>query len=411
MIAQALSQIVLKRASQTVAPEVGYFGSNWLGASATSTNVSTKSALTLSAFYNGITIICNDYAKLPKNVYQKTLDGKGRNALFMHPVKRIIDKEPNQYMSAFNFDVVMLMAAILKGNAYAVIERNNTSAQPVALQYVDQDAVKVEVKSYKNKLWYIIDDVTYASEDILHIPGFSYNGIVGISVIRHAAASLGVSIASQEFAHEYYDGKGVGTGVLTTTKSMTDDAKTRYSSALSAMFGTKAKWVVPVIDEASKFEHLKITPQEAQFLLTSEQGVNEVARWLNISSQKLKNNKDVNNSISESLERQHVSDSILPWAIKFQQEYDRKLFSEGEKNNRIYTKFNTDSLLSADKVAQADYWSKLIQAGVLTRNEVRALLDRNDLTGLDEPLTPVNVQTQEQIDAKLQETTNTNSDV
>ena len=143
----------------------------------------------------------------------------------------------------------------------------------------------------------------------------------------------------------------------------------------------------------------------AQFLLTSEQGVNEVARWLNISSQKLKNNKDVNNSISESLERQHVSDSILPWAIKFQQEYDRKLFSEGEKNNRIYTKFNTDSLLSADKVAQADYWSKLIQAGVLTRNEVRALLDRNDLTGLDEPLTPVNVQTQEQIDAKVQETT------
>ena len=32
-------------------------------------------------------------------------------------------------------------------------------------------------------------------------------------------------------------------------------------------------------------------------------------------------------SISESLERQHVSDSILPWAIKFQQEYDKKLFT------------------------------------------------------------------------------------
>jgi len=405
MIAQALATGLFKKRATAIQPETGFFG-NWLGSLATTSNVNQSTALTLSAFYNGITIICNDYAKLPKNVFQKTSDGKGRNALFTHNVKRLIDKEPNQYMTAFNFDTVMLMACIFKGNTYAVIDRNKVTAEPVALQYIDQDVYPVDVKSYKNKLWYVINEVTYAAEDVLHIPGFSFNGIVGIGVIRHAANSLGVSLASQDFAHDYYDGKGVGTGVLTTTKSMTDDAKTRYSSALSAMFGTKAKWVVPVIDEASKFEHLKITPQEAQFLLTSEQGVNEVARWLNISAQKLKNNKDVNNSISESLERQHVSDSILPWAIKFQQEYDRKLFSEKEKQSGIYTKFNTDSLLSADKVAQADYWSKLIQAGVLTRNEVRALLDRNDLTGLDEPLTPVNVQTQQQISAKLTENQN-----
>lgn len=403
MITQALAQpLFIKRNAQNVTGGVNIFQS-LLGLKGIGTSANKDNVLTLSAFYNGITIICNDYAKLPKGVYQKTLDGKGREALSNHPVKHLIDKEPNQYMTAFVYDTMMLQDAILKGNAYAIIERNTITAKPKALQYVNQDKTPVEVLKSSEKLFYKIDGIVYPADDVLHVPGFSFNGLVGVGVVTHAAKSLGVSLASQEFASEYYDGKGVGTGVLTTSKSMDPDAKARYSKALSEMFAQKSKWTVPVIDEASKFEHLKITPQEAQFLLASEHGINEVARFLNISPQKLKNNKDINNSISESLERQHVSDSILPWAIKFQQECDRKLFSTSEKAKRIYTKYNTESLLSADKVSQADYWSKLIFAGVLTRNEVRQLLDRNNITGLDEPLTPVNTQTLEQIDAKIKE--------
>jgi hypothetical protein len=43
----------------------------------------------------------------------------------------------------------------------------------------------------------------------------------------------------------------------------------------------------------------------------------------------------------------------------------------------------------------------MIYSGVMTRNEVRALFDLNDLEGLDMPLTAVNMQTKEQIDANL----------
>ncbi|WP_370214783.1 phage portal protein [Mesoflavibacter profundi] len=359
-----------------------------------------KTALTLSSFYCGINIICNDYAKLPKGVYQKT--DNTRNAI-QHPVKYLIDKRPNQYMTAFMFDSMIIKAAILKGNGYAYIQRNKVTAYPEALQLIDQEKTPVTVYKYQDQLWYKYDGKTIPATDMLHIPGFSFNGITGVGVVTHAARSLGVNLASETFAAEYYDGKGVGTGVLTTTKSMTDTAKTRYSEALSAMFGKKAKWVVPIIDEASKFEHIKVTPQEAQFLLSSEHGVNEVARWLNINPVKLGNIKDSNNSITESLQIEHVSDSILPWAIKVQQEYDAKLFSKQEIQNGIYTKFNTESLLAADKSTQADYWSKLILAGVYTRNEVRAMLELNSLDGLDEALTPVNTQTMEQIDAKLAE--------
>lgn len=404
MIAEALKNTSLNLRSIASAGSK-YAGLNALlgayGLSSKSVAVNNQTALTLSAFFNGVNIICNDIAKLPKSVYQKSTDGKSRTEQSNHQVKYLIAKKPNQYMSAFEFDFVTTQDALLRGNGYAIIQRDLYTAQPIAFQYVDQAETPVEVYKYNNKLWYKIEKVVYEAEDILHFTGYTSNGITGISVLKYAAQSLGVALSSQKFAGDYYQDKGVGTGVLTTTKSMTDDAKTRYSAALSAMFESKAKWTVPVIDEASSFEHLKISPQEAQFLLASEAGINEVARWLNINPVKLKHLKDTNNAISESLEREHVADSLMPWVVKRQQEYDAKLFTQREKQQGYYVKFNTNALLTADKVAQSDAWMKQIYSGVIVPNEVRALMDMNPLEGLDQPLIPANLQTLEQVDAKL----------
>lgn len=404
MLAQALSKPFITRSEPTRVGSNGLVDLlSFIGISGNSKVVNQNHALTLSAFYNGITIICNDYAKLPKGVYQKTKDGNGRNALTNHPVKYLIDKRPNQYMTAYLFDTIMLMSAILKGNAFAEIDRSNYSAKPIALQFIDQDKTPVEVYKHQEKLFYKFDGRTVPAENMLHIPGFSFNGLIGINVIQHAARSLGTALSSENFAADYYDKKAIGTGVVTAQKKMDDTAKTRYSNAFTAALQGNTNWKVPVLDEGNTFTPIKITAQEAQFLLSSKHGINEVARWLNINPVKLKNLEDTNNSITEALDRQHVNDSILPWAIKFQQEYDTKLFSKADQQNGIYTKFNTESLLTADKTAQADYWSKLIFAGVYTRNEVRALLERNPIEGLSDPLTPVNTQTMEQIDKKLEE--------
>lgn len=372
------------------------------GLSSTTVNVNQNSALTLSAFYNGVNIICNDVAKLPKSVYQKSADGKSRTEQSSHPIKYLIAKKPNQYMNAFQFDFATQADAILRGNGYAIIERNPLTAAPTALQYIDQEKIKVEVYKFNNKLFYKFDDVVYDAADVLHFTGFSTNGITGVGVITHAAQSLGVSLSAQNFAQDYYDEKGIGMGIVTAAKDMKDDAKIRYSEAVTAMFNRpKTKWNVPVLDGTSTFQHIKITPQEAQFLLSAEYGINEIARWLNINPVKLKHLKDTNNAISESLEREHVADSLMPHVVKRQQEYDSKLFTDREKAAGYYTKFNTAALLSADKVAQSDAWMKQVYSGILTPNEIRALMDLNPKEGLDQPLIPANLQTLEQVEAKL----------
>lgn len=409
MLYQALKESSINRSATTISSGSGLLSSLFgFGASTSGVTVNNNSALTLSAFYNGITILCNDFAKLPKHVIQKTTDD--RKPLPTHPVDYLINQKPNQYMNAFGFDSILMKCAILKGNGYAQKVINTFTGQVESLQYIDENKTPVTVTKYDNQLWYSFGGKTIPGEEMLHYRSlFSDNGITGIGIVTFAARSLGVSLESQEFATEYYKNKGLGLGVVTTSKPINDpDAKTRLATNISKALTEKAakKFGVAVLDEMGSFQHVKITPQEALFLETNQNAIGEVARWLNIPVYKLKDTQNQNNSNMEHQSISHVSDSILPWALMHQQEYNAKLFTDAERKAGISVKFNINSLLQADKKTQADWYMKMIYSGVMTRNEVRVFEDLNRIDGLDEPLTPVNMQTLEQIQKQLNATEN-----
>jgi HK97 family phage portal protein len=213
---------------------------------------------------------------------------------------------------------------------------------------------------------------------------------------------LGVALSSQEFAEEYYASKGVGMAVVTSSKSgIDDDAKIRYASAIEKRLNSSSNYKVSVIDEASSFQHISLTPQESMFLETNKHAIGEVARWLNIPTYKLKDPENTNYSNMESLNIDYINNSLLPWSQRFRQEQEEKLFTANETVKGYQILHNSNSLLEADKKTQAAFLSTMIYAGVYTRNEVRSLFDMNEIDGLSDPLTAVNMQTKEQIDANL----------
>ena len=150
-----LRAIQLNRETRSTATTVGNSGFfNLFGGASTKngTPVNTSSAKTLSAFYNGITILCNDYAKLPKSVIIK--EGNKRTKDTKHPVNRLLNKRPNAFMSAFNYDSIMMQCAILKGNAYSEVIRNSITGAVESRQFINENDTPVTVKSFNGKLWY-----------------------------------------------------------------------------------------------------------------------------------------------------------------------------------------------------------------------------------------------------------------
>ncbi|QOD60648.1 phage portal protein [Polaribacter haliotis] len=401
MFAQAIQHNNSTRSAVSSVGGSGLF--DWFGGGSVTKNgtpVNTSSAKTLSAFYNGITILCNDYAKLPKSVIIKNGNTRIKDA--SHPVNRLLNKRPNPFMSAFNYDSIMMQCAILKGNAYSEKITNPITGKVEARQFINENDTPVTVKKFNGKLWYHFDGRVVPAKDMEHIIGFSENGITGIGVVAYAAKSLGVALSSQEFAEEYYASRGVGMAVMTSSKSINPDAKTRVGNSIESRFSSKSNYKVAVIDEAESFQHISLTPQESMFLETNKHAIGEVARWLNIPSHKLKDTENSNYSNMESQNIDHISNSVLPWSMKFRQEQDEKLFTEAEIRQGYQVHHNSNSLLEADKKTQAEFISKMLNNKVFVPNQIREMFDMNPLEGGDVALMPLNMQTEAEYQLKLE---------
>ena len=365
-------------------------GFGWLGFGGTTVDATVangKTAFTLPAFYNGVDQLSNDIAKLPKSVKKK--NGSNREDYTDHPVNYLISDYPNDMMTSFDFWKVIVISIIIKGNGFAEIIRNENTGRIVAIIHRDSDDVTVFESG--NRLLYQYKGRTILSDDMLHFKAFSFDGKIGVSVIRFAAKQLGISIDAQNYQSTVYKDRGIGYGVIESDIAVKSENKKMIEDGFTSKMSSQNKFKVPMLDEGMKYKSISVSPAEAQFLESNKNGVLEVCRWLNIAPHKLKvlDNANFSNIQHQSIE--HVQDSILPWIIRCEQELKHKLFTDSEKAT-VYVKFNEKVLLRGDLEARKNYYTALVYAGVMTRNEARALEDMNPIDGLDEILQPVNMQ-------------------
>ncbi|OXB01740.1 phage portal protein [Flavobacterium oncorhynchi] len=365
----------------------GFGGFSFLLGGGKGTKANTKTAFTISAFYNGVDQLSNDMAKLPKFVFKK--DGENREKDADHPVNYLISQRPNSLMTSFDFWKIIEISAIVKGNGYAEIVRNSYTGDPEELYFLEEPDVEVSIKN--RKLYYKYKGRPIASSDILHFRGFSFDGLMGIGIVTFAAKQLGITIDSQTYQQEVYKDRGLGYGVIESDLKVDKGNKKLIEEGFATKMAGESKFKVPMLDEGMKYKSISITPGEAQFLETNKAGVLEVCRWLNIAPHKL---KDISSGTYANIYQQsieHVQDSMMPRVISREQELNYKLFTKKESKT-LYTKFNLAVLLRGDLEMKQKFYTAMVYAGIYTRNEVRALEDMNPIEGLDEILQPVNMQ-------------------
>lgn len=370
------------------------------GFSKSGVRVNHQSALSLSAVFNAVDQISNDIAKLPKGVYRREGDDRLRDR--DHPADYLISKRPSPLMSQFSFHKALILAALLRGNGIAVQQYHPGTGRLEALNFVPPDDV-YNIKKVKGSLFYVIKGYNrpLSLEEVIHIPGFSFNGITGVSIFRYAAENMGAAINAELFANEIYKNKGFGYGVLETDKSVKPDVKKLLSDAFESRLSQSGKhFRAPVLDEGFSYKNIAINPVEASLIDWKKVSIEDVARWFNIAPHKIKHLERATYSNIEQQSLEHGSDTIAPWAKKVEEECDYKLFSPQERATH-YVKLNTNALHRTDLKARGEYYSRAVNFGWHNRNEIRQLEDYNKAEGLDEFLTPANTLTPEQIDNTL----------
>ena len=340
--------------------------------------VTEETALTYSAIWNAITLISGTVGSLPLHLMQSK--GKDKRVADKDPLYRIMHDRPNPFMTAMVFRRTMAAHVVSWGNAYAEIVRNAQGDVAALWPIPPNKVLRIEPRDDDN-LWYEIrvlnETKWFPREKILHILGPSFDGFIGYSVIAMARKGIGLGMAMETFGSKYF-GDGIHpSGIITHPGQLKDPAIMR--KALSEVYaGLGNAQRLMLLEDGMTFDKMSISPEDSQFLESRQFQIPEIARWFNLPPHKL---KDLTKSSFNNIEAEQTSfvmDSILPWLILIEQQYNMQLLTEGQRlREKLYFKHIVEGLLRANSKDRAEYYKALISTGVMTPNEAREKEDMN----------------------------------
>jgi phage portal protein, HK97 family len=245
-------------------------------------------------------------------------------------------------------------------------------------------------RSEKGKLYYVYNryeednpnfqekgSIVLSQEEVLHIPGLGFDGLIGYSPIALAKNAVGMTLACEEYGASFFSNGANPGGVLEHPGILKDPGKVRDS--WNAVYqGTRNAHKVAVLEEGMSYKQIGIPPEEAQFLETRKFQINEIARLFRIPPHMV---GDLEKSSFSNIEQQSlefVKYTLDPWVVRFEQALKKSLLLPEEKKTH-FIKFNVDGLLRGDYQSRMNGYAIGRQNGWLSTNDIRKLEELNPI--------------------------------
>ena len=358
----------LRRSDPVSMEEFGYLlgASNGMQAKSRSgVTVSARRALGLSAWYSGVLHISTVIAGLPFHRYRSLVDDQERVA------KPIWAERPDKEQPWYGLIEYWLMSFLHCGNAYAFKLRNE-AGQVVGLRELHPnrvtpgqapDGTKRFVVDRNERLW--------TTREILHIPGLTYDGRVGINPIHYNADVLGSVAAADEYAARFYSNNTNLGGIISVEHAMTtEEARDLQAEWEDFHQGILQAHRTGVLSKGARYDRVTLDAEDAQIIQARQYGIYEIARLLRMPPHKLYElTRSTNNNIEhQSIEA--VQDCYQPWCerIEAHVNFDRDLTPEG-----YFHEFNLEGRLRGDTETRYAAISGAVGGPWMTPDEGRRL--------------------------------------
>ena len=220
------------------------------------------------------------------------------------------------------------------------------------------------------------EQVVLPREDVLHIPGLGFDGLIGYSPIAMAKNAIGIAIATEEYGATFFVNGATTGGILEHPGIVKDPERLRQS--WKAQFSGKNNHSLAVLEEGMTFKQMAIPPNEAQFLETRKFQINEIARIFRVPPHMV---GDLEKSSFSNIEQQSldfVMYTLNPWIVRWEQAMQQALLLPAEKG-RLSFRFNVDGLLRGDYQSRMNGYAVARQNGWMSANDIRELENMNPI--------------------------------
>ncbi|WP_122602932.1 phage portal protein [Pseudomonas viridiflava] len=336
--------------------------------------VTTKTALSISMVWSCVKILSESLSGLPLKLYEDNAEGR-KLILGTDRALKLLRK-PNPYMTRLNFLKFVVVNMALRGNAFALIDRNR-NGDPVGFVPLDFNTVTLDTDE---ELIYLVtpkegSPFPVSPENMLHFKLFSLDGIVGLSPIEYQAETMGLAKAGQQWSSRFMRKGGFTGGYVIYEGFLNKQQEAQIMAKFPDVRKADADDIgkVAILQGNPKIVPAGLSQRDAQFIESQQfqeealAGIYGVPLWL-------ANRAGKTSIMGSNLEQQltgYITFGLKPYVDAVEDEFNDKVYRKASR----FVEFTVEGLLRADSAGRSTYYSGALGgsggSGWMTINEVR----------------------------------------
>jgi HK97 family phage portal protein len=379
----SLTSIIAKAANQPFASIGGFMGTTlrltdgdfWSQLMATSKSgktVNVNTAMQLAAVWACVRRISETVAMLPLGLYERQKDG-GRIQV-QSSLSNVLSHRPNADMTSMQFWEAVLASLLLKGNAFIEIHRSGSDI--IALDFLMPNRMDVDLADNGSLIyWYTPRKGRkrqILKQNMMHIPAFSLDGLMGLSTISYGANVFGGAMSAEDVSANTFKNGMTKTVAFSVDRILKKEQRDEFREYVKTITGAMNAGKSPILEQGVKPELIGINPIDAQLLESRNHSVEEICRWFLVDPSLIGvGGKDSN--WGTGLEQKmigFVTLTLSSWIRRIEQSIYINLLTPAQRQNQ-YAQYNLEALLRGDSGSRAEFYSKMTQNGIYTRDDCR----------------------------------------
>ncbi len=364
--------------------------------------VTPDSAMRVSAVFSCVSLIAGAISQLPLHVYERTEESRKRAD---HDYWWLLNEQMSSAWPTAAAWEYLVAQVLLRGDGIAYLKRNRAGQVTAILPWPRNQVQILEQERNsprdERRLQYTFSDkegyFTVDQADVLHLPGFGFNGIHSMSVIQWGARNgIGIALQGDEHAGKFFSEGGKPEVAITTTGKMTTGQQDEFRDAWVKKYGgNQGNRRIPLIlTQGLDVKELTMSAVDQQLLESRQWQVIDVARAFGVPPHMIGETTKASSFGSgiEQMSIGFVKHTLGPHLKRFRDELNRKLFL----TSRFFVEHNVDGLMAGDSKAQGEYFGKALGGpgtqGWMTINEVRRMKNLPPVEGGDRLYNPTDYQ-------------------
>ena len=322
---------------------------------------SERAMMQVTAVSACVTLVSGAIASLPMHIYRRSNQGDLRRDV-NSDLWWLLNEEFSPRWTASSGWAFLTASKLLHGDGFAEILRRGDRI--VGLVPIHPNRVRVIATPDGQRLVYeVAPDPTIErpapevtrirvldQDDILHVPGFGFNGLRGLSALRNSLRNSGeLAVNAQNFSAQFLKNMARPDFALKAAGNLTDEQFSRLQAMLDERKGPANAGRPMILEGGLDIQTLTMPLEEMQLLETRKFQVEEIARAFGVQPFMI-GHTDKTSSWGSGIEAMgagFVRYTLRDHLNAFQNEINRKFF----RTARNVAEFDTTELERADTSA------------------------------------------------------------